>query len=106
VYPAWAFQPRLIAYLSYDPFNDPMLANAKGNETSCVAILSPDAPVSTGEKIKQYRLKLRKTRKQFASELGVSTKTLWSWETNRRQASELCRKRMHGIELLVSAVVR
>ena len=41
VYPAWAFQPRLVAYLGYDPFNDPTLGRPKGNETSCVAFLRP-----------------------------------------------------------------
>jgi DNA-binding XRE family transcriptional regulator len=83
VYPAWAFQPRLIAYLGFDPFTDPTLGRPKGNETSCVAVLSPDAPVTTGQKIKQRRLKLKKTRKQLALELGVSVKTLWGWETDR-----------------------
>jgi transcriptional regulator with XRE-family HTH domain len=83
VYPAWAFQPRLITYLGYDPFNDPTLGRPKGNETSCVAFLSQNAPVTLGQMIKQHRLKLRKTRKQLASELGVSVKTLWGWETNR-----------------------
>jgi DNA-binding XRE family transcriptional regulator len=85
VYPAWAFQPLLIAYLGYDPFNDPTLGRPKGNETSCVAFLSPDAHVTLGQKIKQYRLKLRKTRKQIALELGISVKTLWGWETDRRE---------------------
>jgi DNA-binding XRE family transcriptional regulator len=85
VYPAWAFQPRLITYLGYNPFNNPTLGRPKGNETSCVAILSPDAPVTLGKKIKQYRLKLRKTRKQMALELGISVKTLWGWETDRWQ---------------------
>ncbi len=85
VYPAWAFQPRLITYLGYDPFTNPALGNPKGNETSRVAFLSPDAPATTGQKIKNRRFKLKKTRKQLASELGVSVKTLWSWETDRRQ---------------------
>jgi DNA-binding XRE family transcriptional regulator len=82
VYPTWAFQPRLTAYLGYDPFSDPTLGRPKGNETSCVAFLSPDAPVTLGQKIKQHRLKLRKTRKQLALELGISVKTLWGWETD------------------------
>jgi transcriptional regulator with XRE-family HTH domain len=87
VYPAWAFQPRLVAYLGYDPFNDPRLGRPKGNETSCVAFLSPDGPATLGQKIRQYRLQLRKTRKQLASEMGVSVKTLWGWETDRWQPS-------------------
>jgi transcriptional regulator with XRE-family HTH domain len=83
IYPAWAFQPRLAAYLGYDPFTEPMLGSPKRNETSCVAFLSKDAPVTLGQKLMQHRLKLRKTRKQMASELGVSVKTLWGWETDR-----------------------
>jgi transcriptional regulator with XRE-family HTH domain len=85
VYPAWAFQPRLIAYLGYDPFTNRALGKPKSNETSCIANLSPDVSVTTGQKIKQCRFKLKKTRKQLASELGVSVKTLWGWETDRRQ---------------------
>ncbi len=85
VYPSWAFQPRLTAYLGYDPFNDPMLGSPRGNEPSCVAFLSPDATITLGQKIKRHRLKLRKTRKQMALELGVSVKTLWGWETDRWQ---------------------
>jgi DNA-binding XRE family transcriptional regulator len=83
IYPSWAFQTRLIAYLGYDPFTDPSLGSPKRNETSCVAFLSPDAPVTTGQKIKQCRFRLKKTRKQLASELGISVKTLWGWETDR-----------------------
>jgi DNA-binding XRE family transcriptional regulator len=85
VHPTWAFQPRLIAYLGYDPFNDPMLGSPKGNEPSCVAFLSPDAPMTIGQKIKRFRLQSRKTRKQLALELGISVKTLWGWETDRCQ---------------------
>jgi len=77
IYPSWAFQPRLIAYLGYDPFTDPGLGRPKGNETSVVAFLSPEAPVSIGQKIMEFRLRSRKTRKQLAVEWGVSIKTLW-----------------------------
>jgi transcriptional regulator with XRE-family HTH domain len=84
VYPARAFQPRLIAYLGFDPFNDPTLGRPKGNETPCIAFLSSTAPATIGQKIKQLRLKLKKTRKQLAKELGISVKTLWAWETGRR----------------------
>ena len=94
VYPAWAFQPRLIAYLGYDPFNDPTLGSPKRNETSCVAFFSPGAPISSGQKIKQHRLKMRKSRKQFAAELGISVKTLWGWETDRWQPSKLLKERI------------
>jgi DNA-binding XRE family transcriptional regulator len=87
VYPAWAFQPRLTAYLGYDPFTDPTLGRPSGNETSYVAFLSIDTPVTLGQKMKRNRLKLRKTRKQLAAELGVSVKTLWGWETDRWKPS-------------------
>jgi hypothetical protein len=73
----------LTAYLGYDPFTDPTLGSPRGNETSYVAFLSIDTPVTLGQKMKQNRLKLRKTRKQMALELGVSVKTLWGWETDR-----------------------
>src|ERR1035437_9537450 len=52
VYPAWAFQPRLIAYLGYDPFTGLTPGKPKGNETSCVAFLTQDAPVTLGQKMK------------------------------------------------------
>jgi transcriptional regulator with XRE-family HTH domain len=94
VYPAWAFQPRLITYLGYNPFNDPTLGKPKGNETACVAFLSPDAPVTLGKKIKQHRLNLRKTRKQMALELGMSVKTLWGWETDRWQPTSQGQKQI------------
>jgi len=97
VSPAWAFQPRLVAYLGFDPFNEPTLRTPKGNESSCVAFFSPNTPVSIGQKIKEFRLKSRKTRKQMASELGVSIKTLWGWETNRWQPSPKCIKLVTGL---------
>src|ERR1017187_2763189 len=74
IVPAWSFQPRLIAYLGYDPFTDLTPGRPKGNEPSSVAFFSQDAPESIGQKIRQLRLKSRKSRKQFASELGVSIK--------------------------------
>jgi transcriptional regulator with XRE-family HTH domain len=92
VYPAWEFQQRLIAYLGYDPFTETGLKIPKGNEPSCVAFFSPEAALTMGQKIRQHRLKLRKSRKQFAVELGVSQKTLWGWETNRWQPSTVGNK--------------
>jgi transcriptional regulator with XRE-family HTH domain len=100
IVPAWAFQPRLIAYLGYDPFTETGRPNAEGNETQGVAFLSQDTPESIGQKIRQFRLKSRKSRKQFASELGVSIKTLWGWETNRWQPSPKCRKLLIGLGIL------
>jgi DNA-binding XRE family transcriptional regulator len=54
--------------------------------------------VSIGQKIWHFRLKSRKTRQQLAKEWGVSPKTLWGWETDRRKPSALLRKRMTGFE--------
>jgi transcriptional regulator with XRE-family HTH domain len=85
VYPAWAFQPRLIAYLGYDPFTNPELGRPKGNETTGVAILAPTGPLTLGEQIRKRRMELRKNRKECAKKLGVSVKTLRSWETSRCQ---------------------
>jgi DNA-binding XRE family transcriptional regulator len=100
IYPSWAFQPLLIVYLGYDPFTIPTLGSPKGNEPSDVACFSPDAPISRGQKIKQHRLKLRKTRKQLALELGISQKTLWGWETDRWQPSTLLKERI-GVGLFL-----
>jgi DNA-binding XRE family transcriptional regulator len=94
----------LTTYLGYDPFNDPTLGSPKGNEPSCVAFLSPDAPVTLGKKIKQYRLKLRKTRKQVALELGISVKTLWGWETDRWQPTAQCGRLLAGSAFSVTQI--
>jgi transcriptional regulator with XRE-family HTH domain len=102
IVPAWAFQPRLIAYLGFDPFTDLTPGRPKGNETQCVAFLTPDGPITMGQKIRQHRLKLRKTLKQFAAELGVSLKTLWGWETDRWQPSKLLIRRIGDFALAPS----
>ena len=96
IYPAWAFQPRLIAYLGYDPFTETGLKNPKGNETNGVAYFSTEAPISIGQKIRLFRLKSRKTRLQLAKEWGVSPKTLWGWEAGKREPSPLLRKRINS----------
>src|ERR1035438_1490069 len=102
IYPSCAFQTRLIAYLGYDPFTDPTLGSPKGNEPSCVAFFSTDAPLTMGQKIKQNRLKLRKTRKQLALELGVSQETLWGWEMDRWLPSDLLKRRIVAPSLTFS----
>lgn len=83
VYPAWAFQPRLIIYLGYDPFTNPALGKPKGNETKLVAFLSSETPANIGQEIVHHCIKMRKTRKQFAKEIGINPKTIWGWETGR-----------------------
>ena len=81
VYPTWPFQPRISAYLGHDPFTDPALGRPKGNESSGVAFLVSYAPTNIGQQLMKYRLNLRRNRKEFAEELGVSIKTLRGWET-------------------------
>jgi transcriptional regulator with XRE-family HTH domain len=98
IYPTWAFQPRIIAYLGYDPFTETGLKTPEGNEPTCVAFFAPDAPVSIGQKILHFRLKSRKTRLQLAKEWGISPKTLWGWETGQREPSSLLKKRLVGFE--------
>ena len=56
--------------------------------------ITTGAPVSIGQKIKRYRLKLRKKRLQLAAEWGISPKTLWGWETNRWQPTYQGRERI------------
>jgi transcriptional regulator with XRE-family HTH domain len=94
IVPAWEYQPRLIAYLGYDPFTGLTPGRAEGNETSSVAFLSSESPATIGERIREFRLKFRKTRKQLAKEWRVSIKTLWGWETNRWEPSASCQKRL------------
>jgi DNA-binding XRE family transcriptional regulator len=102
IVPAWEYQPRLIAYLGHDPFTGLTPGKPKGNKKSGVAGLSPETPATVGQKIKKFRLKSRKTRRQLAAEWGVSIKTLWGWETDRCQPSAMCRKRLTGFESLAS----
>lgn len=97
VYPTWSQQPRVTAYLDYDPFVEPTHGRPKGNETINVAVFSQQTPLTVGQQILQYRLKHKKTRKQFAEELRISTKTLWGWETNRRRPSTAS---YHGLSVL------
>ena len=94
IVPAWAYQPSLIAYLGYDPFTGLTPRKPKSNETQCVAFLAPNASATTGGKITQRRLKLKKTRRQLASELGISVKTLWGWETDRWQPTAKGKKQI------------
>jgi transcriptional regulator with XRE-family HTH domain len=96
IYPAWVFQPRLIAYLGYDPFTETGRPDAKSNETNGIAFLSQDTPLSTGQMIRNFRLKSRKTRIQLAAEWGISPKTLWGWEAGLREPSALLKKRIGG----------
>ena len=94
VHPTWPQQPAVIAYLGFDPFTNPALGSPKGNETRSVAFLPSGALANIGQAIIRHSIKMRKTRKQFAQELGVSPKTVWNWKTGRRHPSHVLRKRI------------
>jgi transcriptional regulator with XRE-family HTH domain len=94
VHPAWSQQPKVTAYLGYDPFTNPALGRPKGNETPSVAFLSSTEPLSFGQQITKRRMELKKTRKECAHELGLSVKTLWGWETNRWEPNANLLKRV------------
>jgi transcriptional regulator with XRE-family HTH domain len=100
VYPTWPKQPAVSAYLGFNPFTDAALGSPKGNEPHGVAILTPEAPANIGQAIISYSIKMRKTRQQIATELGLSPKTVWNWQTRRRQPSTQLRTRV--LEFLVS----
>lgn len=94
VYPTWPQQPAVIAYLGFDPFNDPALGSPKSNETKDVAFLTHETHPNFGQIIIRHCIKMRKTRRQFAKELGLSPKTIWNWKTGRRHPSTALGKRI------------
>lgn len=94
VYPTWPQQPVVVAYLGYDPFTNPALGRPSGNETFGVASLSSEAPVSIEQQLLELRMKLKKTRKQMAIDLGIEVKTLWGWEMKRHKPTPQLAKRM------------
>lgn len=87
LYPTWPYWSRIIRFLGHDSFKDRTLGKPKGNESRDVAALSKAELGSFGRRIIERRLELMKSRSEMAKELGVSVKTLWGWETNRRQPS-------------------
>lgn len=42
----------------------------------------------------RHRLKMKKSRNALAKELGVSVKTIWGWEANRRLPSMQFKERV------------
>lgn len=84
VYPTWPHQPAVIAYLGCNPFTDPALGRPGATNPHSLPFYHSETSVSLGQQIMKCRLQMKKTRKQLAREMGVSVKTLWSWETNRR----------------------
>jgi transcriptional regulator with XRE-family HTH domain len=102
VYPTWPQQPKVTAFLGYDPFTNPALGRPWGNETGFVAFLVLEGFAGIGQQILRRRLQMKKNRQEIAQELGVSVKSLWGWETNRCQPGAHLRKRLEaflGIEL-------
>ncbi len=104
VYPAWAYQPRLVEYLGHDPFTDPALGRPLGNESNGVAFLGLETPLSFGQQVKKHRLGQRKTGNQFAKELRVDAKTLSAWESGRREPIGQLRKRIEDLLRLARTV--
>jgi hypothetical protein len=70
------------------------LGKPKGNETKVVAFLAPGAPEHIGKRIVSHCIKMRKNLKQFAKEIGISPKTIWNWQTGRRQPNPALPKRI------------
>lgn len=99
VYPKWAQQPTVVKFLGFNPFTNPELGRPLGNETKRVASFSPAAPETFGQLLRKRRLEMRKCRQQLAQELGVSWKTLWNWETDRRKPSVKVRERIKAVTM-------
>ena len=91
VYPTWEQQPKVAAFLGFNPFTNPALGGYKRNETDDVAILSPETHSNLGQKIVERSVACRSTIKKFAQELGLSPKTIRNWETNRRSPNPTLR---------------
>ena len=92
LYPAWSNQSKVTDYLGFNPFTDPALGRPLGNERVPVVLLS-----SFGYQLRQKRLALRMPRKALAKQLGISWKTIWGWETNRRNPSPKLKARLDRI---------
>jgi transcriptional regulator with XRE-family HTH domain len=93
-YPPWPHQPAIARFLGYDPFTNPELGMPHGNETNGVASLSLAPPQTFGELLRKRRLESRSNREQFAQKLGITVKTLRSWETNQRRPCKTLRNRV------------
>jgi transcriptional regulator with XRE-family HTH domain len=92
LYPAWVNQPKVTKYLGFNPFTDPALGRPLGNEREPVVLLS-----SYGYQFRQRRLAMRLSRKALAEQLGISWKTIWGWETNRRNPSPKLKARLEQL---------
>jgi DNA-binding XRE family transcriptional regulator len=52
---------------------------------------------SFGYQLRQKRLGMRLTRRMLAEQLGISWKTIWGWETNRRNPSPKLKARLEQL---------
>jgi len=94
----------LLTHRSFKCYNVPILGVARllkppGNSLfNSVKIFAESEATTMGEHLKKKQFlagirqreaapNMRKSRKQFALELGVSQKTLWGWEIDRWQPS-------------------
>jgi transcriptional regulator with XRE-family HTH domain len=92
LYPAWSNQPKVTEYLGFNPFTDPALGRPLGNERVPVMLLS-----SYGYQLRQKRIQMRLTRRALADQLRISWKTVWGWETNRRNPSPKLKARLERL---------
>jgi DNA-binding XRE family transcriptional regulator len=92
LYPAWSNQPKVTDYLGFNPFTDPALGRPLGNERVPVMLLS-----AYGYQLRQRRLAMRLSRKTLAEQLGISWKTIWGWENNRRNPSPKLKARLEQL---------
>jgi DNA-binding XRE family transcriptional regulator len=88
VCPSWKLQTRVVTFLGYDPFTDPALGMPGGNKPDGVAFSSIcGAPQTFGQLLFRHRIQFKKTRQEFAKELGISVKTLRGWEIGLHRPS-------------------
>lgn len=92
LYPAWKNQFKVTEYLGFNPFTDPALGRPLGNERVPVVLIS-----SFGYQLRQKRLAMRLPRKALAAQLGISWKTIWGWENNRRNPSPKLKARLEQL---------
>lgn len=97
LYPTWEYWPRIVSFLGFDPFENPALGCGQSNKSSSVAVLAPEQAPTLGQNILRFRMAQRMNRKKFAHWLGISTKTVWGWETNRRRPSRQLWKKLSDL---------
>jgi transcriptional regulator with XRE-family HTH domain len=64
-----------------------MDADTQGQRNLVRRLFIIQNPLGIGRKIMKRRIEMRKTRSQYAAEWGISYKTPWNWEHDRRSPS-------------------